>query len=107
MGRFTPSGAEGLAERGQLQLAMYALHLSAGNSIYCKSIKVATIEQYLLAAATFLAQYSGVDYRKDHAHDKHLGHILAPILRDIKKYESVVPIGESLMTPKCTWLPDL
>jgi hypothetical protein len=81
--------AEGLAERGQLQLAMYALHLSAGNSIYCKSIKVATIEQYLLAAATFLAQYSGVDYRKDHAHDKHLGHILAPILRDIKKYESV------------------
>jgi hypothetical protein len=80
---------EGLAERGQLQLAMYALHLSSGNSIYCKSIKVATIEQYLLAAATFLAQYSGVDYRKDHAHDKHLGHILAPILRDIKKYESV------------------
>jgi hypothetical protein len=79
----------GLAERGQLQLAMYALHLSAGHSIYCRSIKAATIEQYLLAAATFLAQFSGIDYRKDHVHDKQLGHLLVPILRDIKKYESV------------------
>lgn len=79
----------GLAERGQLQLAMYALHLSAGHTVYCKSIKAATIEQYLFAAATFVAQFSGVDYRKDHAHDRHLGHLLTPILRDIKKYESV------------------
>ena len=27
-----------VAERGQWQLAMYALHLSAGNTIYCKRI---------------------------------------------------------------------
>jgi len=78
-----------LAIRGQWQLAMYAVHLSAGNSIYCKSIKVATIEQYLLAAASFIAQFTGIDCRKDNSADSHTGHILAPVLRDLKKYESV------------------
>ncbi|MGL4351839.1 MAG: hypothetical protein ACRCT2_14995, partial [Plesiomonas shigelloides] len=78
-----------LAERGQFQLAMYALHLSSGNSIYCKSIKVATIEQYLLAASTFLAHFTGVDFCKDHATHRHMGVILAPVLRDLKKFESL------------------
>jgi hypothetical protein len=77
------------AERGQHQLAMYAVHLSAGHSIYCKSIKVATIEQYLLAAASFLALFSGTDFRKDRPTDSHLGHTLASVLKDLKKYESV------------------
>ena len=75
--------------RGQLQLAMYAVHLSAGHSVYCKQIKVATIEQYVLAAATFLAQFSGVDYRKDLCTDSHLGRILSPVYRDLRKYEGM------------------
>lgn len=83
------AGTPEVAERGQLQLAMYALHLSAGHSIYCRSIKVATIEQYLLAAATFLSLFTGVDFRKDHPTHTHMGRILAPVLRDLKKYESV------------------
>lgn len=78
-----------LAIRGQYQLAMYALHLSSGHSIYCKSIKVATVEQYLLAAASFMALFTGTDVRKDHPTDSHMGAILAPVLRDLKKYESV------------------
>lgn len=78
-----------LALRGQYQLAMYALHLSAGHSLYCKSIKVATIEQYLLAASSFVSQFSGTDFRKDAPTDTHMGRILAPVLRDLKKYESV------------------
>jgi hypothetical protein len=78
-----------IALRGQYQLAMYALHLSAGHSIQCKSIKAATIEQYLLAVATFLSQFSGVDFRKDHATDSHMGRTLAPVIKDIKKFESV------------------
>lgn len=81
--------AEDLATRGQYQLAMYALHLSSGHSIYCKSIKVATIEQYLLAASSFICQFSGVDFRKDRPTDSHMGSILRPVLRDLKKYESV------------------
>jgi hypothetical protein len=82
-------GGPDIAMRGQYQLAMYALHLSAGQSIYCKSIKVATIDRYLFAAATFIALFTGVDFRKDHPTDNHMGTILAAILRDLKKYESV------------------
>jgi hypothetical protein len=79
----------GLAERGQYQLAMYAMHLSAGHSIHCKSIKGATIEQYLLAAASFISHFSGADFRKDRATDAHMGRILAPVLRDIKTFDSI------------------
>jgi hypothetical protein len=82
-------GTPEIAQRGQYQLAMYALHLSAGHSILCRSLKVGTIEQYLLAAASFIAMFTGIDVRKDHATDSHLGTILTPVLRDLKKYESV------------------
>jgi hypothetical protein len=78
-----------IALRGQYQLAMYALHLSAGHSIICKSIKVATIEQYLLAASSFVSLFNGVDIRKDRPTDTQMGCILAPVLRDLKKYESI------------------
>jgi hypothetical protein len=79
-----------LVERGQYQLAMYAIHLSAGHSIYCRSIKVATIKHYLLAAASFVvAQFTGIDFRKDRPTDTQLGHTLASVLKDLKKYESV------------------
>jgi hypothetical protein len=78
-----------IAIRGQFQLAMYALHLSSGNTIQCKSIKASTVEQYLLAAASFIALFTGVDYRKDSPTDTHMGHILNPVLRDLKKYELV------------------
>ena len=80
---------EGLALRGQWQLAMYALHLSSGHSIYCRRIRAATIEQYVLAAATFHAAFTGLDYRKDRPTDTHLGHILAPVFKDLKSYESI------------------
>jgi hypothetical protein len=78
-----------LPERGQFQLAMYALHLSSGNSIYCRSIRVATIEQYLLAASSFMAHFTGTDFRKDHPTHTYMGSILAPVLRDLKKFESI------------------
>jgi hypothetical protein len=79
----------GLAERGQYQMAMYAMHLSAGHTIQCKSIKGATIEQYLLAVASFIAQFSGTDFRKDRPTDVHMGRILAPVLRDIKSFDTI------------------
>ena len=82
-------GDDDTALRGQYQMAMYALHLSSGNTIYCKRIKAATIEQYVFAAASFVAMFSGVDFRKDRPADKVMGHILSPVYRDLKKYESV------------------
>ena len=74
--------------RGQLQLAMYAVHLSTGNTIFCKQIKTATIEQYLLAASTMIAHFTGLDHRKDNPSDNSMGHILGPVLKDLRKYES-------------------
>lgn len=85
---FAEAGPE-LGNRVQYQLAMYAVHLSLGHTIHCKSIKAATIEQYVWAAASFIAMFSGVDYRKDHPSDRHMGHLLAPVYRDLKKYETV------------------
>ena len=79
----------GLRERGQWQLAMYAVHLGTGHSIYCKQIKVRTIEAYVFAAASFLAQFTGIDFRKDNPSDSHMGSILAPVYRDLRKYEQV------------------
>jgi hypothetical protein len=79
---------EDLLVRGQLQLAMYAIHLNTGHSIYCKQIKAATIEQYVYAAATFLSHFTGIDYRKDSPANNHMGHILGPVYKDLRRYES-------------------
>jgi len=78
-----------LAMRGQLQLAMYAIHLATGNSIYCRRIKAATVEQYVVAAATFLAHFTGRDFRKDLPTHSSMGHLLGPVYRDLRSYESV------------------
>ena len=50
--------APGIAIRGQFQFAMFALHLSTGHSIQCKSLKSSTIEQYVLNAATLVALFT-------------------------------------------------
>lgn len=87
---YTLEGAgDDMALRGQYQFAMYAIHLSCGNTIFCKRIKAATIEQYLLAVASFIALFTGRDYRKDQPNDRQFGHVLAPILKDLKRYETV------------------
>jgi hypothetical protein len=80
---------EALRERGQLQLAMYAIHLGSGHTIYCKQIRVSTIEAYIYAVATFLQAFTRRDYRKDKEEDRHLGQQISPVLRDLKKYESM------------------
>ena len=82
-------GEPGLAERGQLQLAMYAVHLGTGHSIYCKQIKAGTIESYVFAAASFLAQFTGIDFRKDSQSDSQMGSILAPVFKELRRYEQV------------------
>ena len=75
--------------RGQLQLAMYAIHLSTGHSIYCKQIKAKTIESYVKDVASFLALFSGRDFRKDNPTDKHMGSILASVYKDLHAFESL------------------
>jgi len=78
-----------LAVRGQLQLAMHVVHLATGNSICCKRIKATTVDNYVLAASTFLAFFTGRDFRKDLPTDSSMGHLLGPVLKDLHSYESV------------------
>lgn len=75
--------------RGQLQLSLYALHLSSGHNIYCGRIKSNTVEQYVFAASLFLSQATGVDMRKDLDSDTKMGHILSPVYRELRRFESI------------------
>ena len=75
--------------RGQLQLAMCAVHLSTGHSIYCQQIKVKTIETYVYNVATFLSLFCGRDLCKDNPTDRHLGSHLSQVYRDLHSYESM------------------
>ena len=76
-------------ERGQLQLAMYAVHLSSGQGIYCRQLKVKTIENYVYNVASFLALFGGKDFRKDSPSDRHMGRLLSGVYRDLASYESL------------------
>ena len=76
-------------ERGQLQLAMYAVHLSSGQGIYCRQLKVKTIENYVYNVASFLALFGGRDFRKDNPSDRHMGRLLSGVYRDLASYEGL------------------
>lgn len=75
--------------RGTLQLAMFVLHLSMGHTLYCRSIRLATIIKYVDAAASFLALFGPVahDYRKNSNRDTKNSPILQNIYNDLKRYE--------------------
>jgi hypothetical protein len=75
--------------RGQLQLAMYANHLSSGHNIYCKQLKLTTIRHYISAAAKFLARFSGKDYRRDNPGDKSYCPLLNSVFKDIGAFETL------------------
>ena len=75
--------------RGQIQLAIYALHLSSGGSIHCKQLKPATVEKIIRNVALYIMLFSGIDFRKDHPSDQHMGHILSPVYRDLRAYEAL------------------
>ena len=76
-------------DRGQLQLATYAISLSQGSTITARQIKVKTIKEYIYAIASFLALFSGTDFRYDSPSDKTFGRFLAPIYSDLERYETV------------------
>ncbi|CAB9530816.1 unknown protein [Seminavis robusta] len=68
---------------------MYAVHLSYGNTILCKSIKASTIEQYLIAVSSLIKGFTEEDFRKDDSSDRNLGSLLSGVLKDIKRYENM------------------
>jgi hypothetical protein len=77
--------------RGLLQLAMYAMHVGTGQTLLCKTIKVATVKQYVRAAATFLTLFGDKtrDYRKNYATDTALSSTLVSVYNELARWESV------------------
>ena len=77
--------------RGLLQLAMYAMHVGTGQTLLCKTIKVATVKQYVRAAATFLALFGDNtrDYRKNYATDTNISSTLTSVYNELARWESV------------------
>ena len=77
--------------RGLLQLAMYAMHVGTGQTLHCKTIKVATVKQYVRAAATFLALFGDKtrDYRKNYATDTAISSTLVSVYNELARWESV------------------
>jgi hypothetical protein len=51
-------------QRRNAQMALYAVHLASGDTLYCRAIKAATIGAYLRDVAQFLARFLTVDVRK-------------------------------------------
>ena len=77
------------SRRALLQLAMYAQHLGSGNSLFCRTIKAATIKQYVNAAASFLALFGDNprDYRKDSPTDAHVSPVLTSVYTELSRWE--------------------
>jgi hypothetical protein len=50
--------------RRNAQMALYAVHLASGDTLFCRAIKAVTIGNYLRNVAQFLARFLDVDVRK-------------------------------------------
>lgn len=72
-------------------LACYAIHLSYGNTIYCRRIKASTIKLYVLAAASLIAQFSTnkIDPRRDNPTSDKFAYCLDAVFKDLTNYEKV------------------
>lgn len=77
--------------RVSLQLASYALHLSSGNSLLCRTLKSSTIKGYVRDVATFLRQCDPQqrDFRRNHDSDKHFSAPLVKVYAEIECWEKV------------------
>jgi hypothetical protein len=79
--------------RAVLQLAMYAQHLATGNSLLMKQLKVATVKQYVRAAASLFAvgtidaTLDRRDYRKDEQGDSKFSPLLQAIYDELERWE--------------------
>ena len=90
--------------RKQLMLAMCAMHLFAGNSIFCKSLKSATIKMCIHAIASFVALFDGThqwDIRKDNPTDQAIGQLLKKVFAEIDRCEKVPERREPFSPEMC------
>ena len=72
-------------------LACYIIHLSYSNTIFCRSIMVSTIKQYVLAAASLLSQFSAhkIDPRHDNPTTDKFAPCIDAVYKELLHYEKV------------------
>lgn len=100
MGWDNPMMEGELPRKAQLALAMYAMHVWSGSSIFCKQVRYKTVVNYVNDAAKLMAMVGhGRDYRKDQPTDKTFGRILKQVYDEIQRYESV-PNRREPVTPE-------
>jgi hypothetical protein len=76
-------------ERRVQQLALYASHLATGHSLFCLHLKAATIRQYLLAVAKFIARFAVADPRFAQSSDKSLAEPIRAVLHEVERLEGI------------------
>jgi len=86
-------------DRANLQLALYATHLATGSSIHCRSIKSSTINSYLADIAKFLGRFREIDPRFTSSADTKLAPVIAKVLAEQKRWESVPNRREPFTLP--------
>jgi hypothetical protein len=74
-----------------LQLALYAQHLGTGNTIFCRSVKVATVKAYTNAAASLMALFGDHprDFRKEVPTNAHVSRVLSTVHDKLHRWETV------------------
>jgi hypothetical protein len=71
------------------QMALYAVHLASGDTLFCRAIKSATIGNYLRDVANFLARSLDVDARKVDATQSRITPVIQSVLDKALRWEKV------------------
>jgi hypothetical protein len=75
--------------RRNAQLALYAVHLASGDTLFCRAIKAATIGGYLRDVAQFLARFIDIDARKLDATQSRLAPVIQSVLDEVIRWEKM------------------
>jgi hypothetical protein len=72
-----------------VQMALYAVHLASGGTLFCRAIKSATIGNYLRDVANFLARFLDADARKVDATQSRIAPVIQSVLDEVLHWEKV------------------
>lgn len=75
--------------RAHTQLAIFAIHLSMGENVHHKILKLGTIKEYVNAVARLTSIHREVDIRYDHVGASKFGKKLTAVYDELKRWEDV------------------
>ena len=76
-------------KRANLQLAAYAIYVGTGHSLWCRTVKSATIATYLRNIALLVKKFRPIDPRYAAPTDRSLAPVIKHYLDALKKWESI------------------